>query len=449
MSLAKLLNQQTGIHVSHEGIPYLPWDRSLYSLFWGMFEVVGRKTEIVGDVAFYWINYVDWIFEHIDSEARFICLQRNRDDTVDSFMRMTAAHDRNHWTRDRHVRGNTVEPYADRAFPKYHGTKEEALGLYWDEYYRTATGLQKKYPDNFRIFPMDDLNDIDRTKKLLLFAGVSCDWQLTTTHANTFKRLAIIVGIRAPEGEPWRETNAMECLRALNDQSAPRDRYKIVLVEEDSQQRVSEELKAIVDQYVFLPSDTLYNRSRVLNHGCSVAGLREDDILCLMDADLLVDVDFVKRCISKMRGDTQAVLPYEKVKYMNADATVVAQKDRRERQELDAGDFTGLTSVSHGGSLWIRAGLYSQLGGHDERFVGWGCEDSDFWWRLQDAIVKVHRVKGVMLHMWHPEVERGDAHVRNRRLYAQLHPDKLRRGHGTEALAAAVDVDEDKQEVAL
>ncbi len=428
-SLAKLLNAQTGTHVSHEGImPYLPWQHHLRPMIWGMFNLYLRNATRVGDVGFYWLNYVPWVINHVAPDVRFICLKRDRAGTVDSFMRMTSAHNRNHWSKDRRAQGDHVDPMADAAFPKFAGDKESALGQYWDEYYRIAENWAESRPDNFRVFPIDVLNNISEQKKLLSWAGLDCDWQLDTggVHSNRFCKLAIVVGIRVRGDQPERLENAMHCLRALNDQTAPRQRYQIYLVEEDTKRQTPKKLRDLADVNIFIESDTSYSRGRVFNQGAAKAKLREDDILCLLDADMLVDRNFVRRCIARMGGPAQAALPYRWVKYLERIETPNAIEQRFgenvDIMNLDA--FSGRRAESQGGALWIKSGLYKRVGGHDERFVGWGCEDSDLFHRLR-AVAKVWSMPHVMLHMWHHDAEKGEIYTKNRRLYEQLHPDKI------------------------
>ena len=46
---------------------------------------------------------------------------------------------------------------------------------------------------------------------------------------------------------------------------------------------------------------------------------------------------------------------------------------------------------------------YDQVGGHDERFVGWGSEDSAFIKTVTTMIDKPPlRLSGVAFHLWHP-----------------------------------------------
>jgi hypothetical protein len=54
------------------------------------------------------------------------------------------------------------------------------------------------------------------------------------------------------------------------------------------------------------------------------------------------------------------------------------------------------------GFWWADA---ARVNGFDERFVGWGREDSEFVARLVQAGVRRRKLKfgGIMYHLWHPE----------------------------------------------
>jgi glycosyltransferase involved in cell wall biosynthesis len=63
----------------------------------------------------------------------------------------------------------------------------------------------------------------------------------------------------------------------------------------------------------------------------------------------------------------------------------------------------------------------TRVNGFDERFVGWGREDSEFVARLVNAGVRRRKLKfgGIMYHLWHPERTR-DAVAANDRLLADV-----------------------------
>jgi len=171
MSLAYLFNEQPyciGTHESH----HMPWDVNLELLDRGIKFLFSREASLVADSASYWLNYVPLIKER-HPETKFICLYRDKEEIVRSFLRKTWGY--NAWTQrdSRHY----VERYARTwlYFPHYDAPKQEALRKYIDTYYALADTM---VDDNFRIFHIDNLNTIDGIKSILDFAGIPEEQQV-------------------------------------------------------------------------------------------------------------------------------------------------------------------------------------------------------------------------------------------------------------------------------
>jgi hypothetical protein len=134
-----------------------------------------RNEDISADVALWNLPYVTTIMSGYP-DTKFICLQRDKEAVVKSFMRKTAKN-RNHWTRfdsdhwdeERWFREKRC-PYKN-CYPRFNADKEEALGLYWDYYNVVSEIYEQAFPDNFRIFPLDFLNSRDGCESILDFAG--------------------------------------------------------------------------------------------------------------------------------------------------------------------------------------------------------------------------------------------------------------------------------------
>jgi hypothetical protein len=134
-----------------------------------------RQADIVADVALWNLPYVTAIMGEIP-DTKFICLQRDREDTIQSFMRKTRNR-RNHWTNTNSVHWDEEKwsnehrcPYKN-CYPRFDADKEEALGFYWDYYYIVAGTYQDAFPDAFRIFPIEFLNTRNGCESILAFAG--------------------------------------------------------------------------------------------------------------------------------------------------------------------------------------------------------------------------------------------------------------------------------------
>lgn len=119
---------------------------------------------MAGDVAFYYLPYVEWI-----SRARpgstFICLKRDRQETIDSYMKKCGARD--HWSRFK----TNADPW-DRMYPRFDTfDKRSAIGMYWDFYYAEADRLEKSGV-RIKTFDMRILNDKAGVESIMEFCGL-------------------------------------------------------------------------------------------------------------------------------------------------------------------------------------------------------------------------------------------------------------------------------------
>ena len=174
LSLKHLLNMQQDTHATHETmlLPY-PFSDPKYRRY--MNKLWGRDMEISADVALWTLSYVTAIVAEYPT-TKFICLQRDREETIQSFIRKTKD-GRNHWTSfhsshwdDRKWPREKRCPYRN-CYPRFDADKETALGYYWDWYYTLAKTYQGAFPDNFWVFPIEALNSRDGCESILDFAG--------------------------------------------------------------------------------------------------------------------------------------------------------------------------------------------------------------------------------------------------------------------------------------
>jgi hypothetical protein len=154
------------------------------------------QVKLIGDIAFYYLNYIDELFE-VAPQCVAVCMKRDREATVASWLKKSAIgrwrslwladrlkswltrmpfyteynfwqdHDGSHWMK---------EPVWDSCFPKFEAaSKKEAIEMYWDFYYLEADRLQNKYPDRFKIFDVRDLSDSEGQKRILSLLGIAED----------------------------------------------------------------------------------------------------------------------------------------------------------------------------------------------------------------------------------------------------------------------------------
>jgi hypothetical protein len=131
-------------------------------------------ADTVVDIALWNLPYVTSILAKYH-DTKFICLKRDKELVVKSFVRKTPK--RNHWTRfDSEHWDETQWPKEKKCpykgcYPRFDVGKEEAIGLYWDYYDAVSATYEISFPDNFRIFPVEDLNTRDGCESILSFAG--------------------------------------------------------------------------------------------------------------------------------------------------------------------------------------------------------------------------------------------------------------------------------------
>jgi hypothetical protein len=82
-SLAEFLNKQPGLNVTHEGVA-LGWYPAVADIDTHINHFFKRNGDIIGDVGFYWVNYLDLIL-HRHSDVKVINLIRDDEEVVNSF----------------------------------------------------------------------------------------------------------------------------------------------------------------------------------------------------------------------------------------------------------------------------------------------------------------------------------------------------------------------------
>ena len=165
VSLTNLLVAQ-GVNATHENIR-LPW---LFSdeIDTVLNDIISRNENRVSDTALYYLPYIPHIIDKYPN-TKFICLRRNKKDTVNSYIRKTQG--RNHWSMEHDMIPNIW----DKFYPTYKITdKREAIEYYWDEYYLQAIEYESLYPNSFKIFQTEDVLN-KRLSQLELFKFLGID----------------------------------------------------------------------------------------------------------------------------------------------------------------------------------------------------------------------------------------------------------------------------------
>ena len=187
MSLAKFLDSQKRSYFAHEGAftmpklfkyttgAYLPWevDIAKYEVWYSGLFSKSADALYFGDVGVSILPHVPLILEK-HPDAIFICMTRNKEDVVKSFLRVTAGV--NHWNSCHKILSDLNIWYA--MFPKIkESSKEESIRIYVDRYYQQAEKFEQEYPTSFKIFDIHDLNSREGRLAIVSFAQIE-----TTDH---------------------------------------------------------------------------------------------------------------------------------------------------------------------------------------------------------------------------------------------------------------------------
>jgi glycosyltransferase involved in cell wall biosynthesis/SAM-dependent methyltransferase len=227
-------------------------------------------------------------------------------------------------------------------------------------------------------------------------------------HAES-RELAVIVGVRTSEHEQDRLRNANAALWALNLQDLERWRYRIIVVEQDSEPHLESVLAPLADLYVFAYNPGAYNRGWAFNVGACMAAATK--ALCLIDADLLPSPSFLSAALQRFQFGQRVLRPYTEIVYIDGPSTEEAiQRRMAEPMESFCADrYKGAVFAdSNGGCLWVEPDLYHEVSGHDERFRGWGCEDRELWRRLGER-ARIESARGRIVHLDHARPDMSDS----------------------------------------
>lgn len=277
---------------------------------------------------------------------------------------------------------------ADDADP---AVTEELFELGWQVECHSQLGfhLGERYRERCDVVTAEDLGALPAGDR----PGVGAD-----------PEVLVVVPFRGREVAEQRLRNLLACLLALRDQSYGRDRYRVTVVESDAVPRWRHLIARYADHYLFAPKAGPFNKSWAVNAGV-VHTPGNPEVFCLLDADMLVDGDFVARNAARFRRPgTGGHLAHRDVVCMDEGVTSWAVRQRllRGAGALDLGDLRGfVTRRSPGYSVWTRMRVFHEICGMDERYEGWGGEDNDLVYRL-DMATALDVYDDVMLHMNHP-----------------------------------------------
>ncbi len=177
ISFLGLLNRQPSTSARLEEVPLLPWKRAPGDRV--IRERLARlrsrwQTEVIVDAASFYLPYLADALA-LEPDIRIVGLKRPRQEVIASFEHFLDEYNifpTNHWSEEP-AGGFEHDLIRTRTFPQYPSSdRAQGIGRYWDDYYQTLEDLAARYPQNVRIFEMQDvLNTEAGQSQALAFAG--------------------------------------------------------------------------------------------------------------------------------------------------------------------------------------------------------------------------------------------------------------------------------------
>ena len=181
----------------------------------------------------------------------------------------------------------------------------------------------------------------------------------------------------------------------------------IIIIESDSDTDITE-IKDLVSKHLKIRTNNkVFCRSMSFNQGFN---LRTSDYIILADADMVLDKNILINFESyKSIIDSKFVLPYNTAcLFLTEEETTNFIENKLINESKNENLKTRHICNMVGGAGFISAKNYALLNGFDEKFIGWGGEDDDFYYRAAITI-GTHRLDGDLVHLEHQIIRSYDA----------------------------------------
>ena len=168
-------------------------------------------------------------------------------------------------------------------------------------------------------------------------------------------------------------------------------------------------------RHLFVPAAAgeVFNKSKAMNAGARAA---RNPVLVLLDADAVPPPDFVARAVACLDGGWEAVRP---VRFLFLLDEAASREFLRRGSAEDVGAVAFVHQNNPGLATVIRRATYFEIGGHDERFEGWGGEDVEFLDRARTR--KMYPGSFLpAIHLWHAPAPQKQSGHRNNELLRRI-----------------------------
>jgi predicted glycosyltransferase involved in capsule biosynthesis len=151
-----------------------------------------------------------------------------------------------------------------------------------------------------------------------------------------------------------------------------------------------------------------FSRSAAINNAYKIS---TRDILVISDADVFLDVKLIKLGAAALE-ESPWVIPYDNINYLSLEGTTALLKEEPTANIENSISHQNIYNYSgykiFGGLCILKKECFEKVGGFDEAFIGWGCEDDAFQ-RKMDAVCGKHiRFHSCLWHLYHPSALRNN-----------------------------------------
>jgi len=208
-------------------------------------------------------------------------------------------------------------------------------------------------------------------------------------------------------------------LKTIDSIAAQRNcAVECIVVEQDQTPLVRDQLPRWVE-YVFTPlSDPsmAYSRSWAFNVGADHA---KSQCLIFHDNDLLVPSCYASDTLTLFKRGFDFINLKRFIFYLSKTESTNFIKTSTLKKTMKIDSI--MQNAEGGGSIGASKKAYERIGGFDERFVGWGSEDNEFWERALTQNVWQYGYLP-LIHLWHEaQTEKLDIESSNTKaLYNEL-----------------------------
>lgn len=145
-----------------------------------------------------------------------------------------------------------------------------------------------------------------------------------------------------------------------------------------------------------------FSLSAARNVGVKMAEESNRSVVVICDADTIVDKHSLMNAINLARKSKNVILPYTLCKPLTLRSTNLYYEGHDPSILKNIRTFDWST-----GGIYVTSIIaWEYLGGQDERFTNWGCEDTAFSIMANKMGRPLQRVDGTIYPLWHPSYAR-------------------------------------------